>query len=413
MMVTVFMVSRAEIERARKAAGYLFIYGRRKVGKTYMTKNFLKYDVYFLVKRGGGVIAEGAPLSNIESFRQFLEIVKSLLKNEKTVVVDEFQRLPSEFLDHVQTLHPSGKLILLGSSFHTVKEVLSPRSPVLGLFSELKLSLISPRDIFTALSQRVGAQKAFELSAYLRDPWTLEHFRGKDTRIEDIVLYSKGAIRSLLGEVFLEEERSLSRVYEGIVRAIAAGKWRLKEVADMLYAKNLIQRADPSLVRPYFNNMEAMDLVSKIPLYKKNDFRYVVKSPIMEAGFFLDERFGLFEDDVSEAVVKDALLQKLPYHIELFCGQFFAELYSGRFEYFYSKDFDLDFVVTSGKKTLACGEVKWSSTPTKDDVYTFLERSRHIPGHKIFFAKKEVDVDGVISMTPEKILANLQQTIHT
>ncbi|PIV70295.1 MAG: ATPase [Euryarchaeota archaeon CG01_land_8_20_14_3_00_38_12] len=409
MVITIISVDRKEVGNAKKIQGYLLIYGRRKVGKTYLVKNFLGYDVYFLVKRGGGILAEGVPLSKIDSFDQFIELTKSLLKDGKTVVVDEFQRLPGEFLDYVQSFHPHGRLILTGSSFHIVKEILSSKSPILGLFSELKLSLLSASDIFTALSKRMNEEKSFELAPYLRDAWTLRYFKHESTRIEEILLFSKGAIRSLLGEVFLEEERSLSAVYEGLIRSLSIGKWRFKEVSDLLHSRGLIPRADPSLIRPYFNNMEEMDLVTKIPLYKTKNYKYIVKSPIMETGFLLDEKLNLFEEDIPEKRIKEMIDKKIPSHIEIFCGQIFAELYDGRFEYSYSKDFDIDFIITSGKKTLACGEVKWSSSPSKEDVYMFLNRTEHIHGDKIFFSKKEINIDGVISLTPEKLLKLIKE----
>ena len=190
----------------------------------------------------------------------------------------------------------------------------------------------------------MSEEKSFELAPYLRDPWTLRYFKHEGTRIEEILLFSKGAIRSLLGEVFLEEERSLSAVYEGIIRALSIGKWRFKEVSDLLHSRGLIPRADPSLIRPYFNNMEEMDLVTKIPLYKTKNYKYIVKSPIMETGFLLDEKLNLFEEDIPEKRIKESIDKKIASHMEIFCGQIFAELYDGRFEYFYSKDFDIDFL---------------------------------------------------------------------
>ena len=213
-MVITIIVTRNHAKRLNDLSNYTLIYGRRKVGKTFLVKNFIDHDLYFIVKRGGGIIFEDDSISNIDSFELFLERLRSELKDEKTVVIDEFQRLPEEFLDHIQSFHPQGRLILAGSSFHVMKDILSPNSPILGLVSEFKLSLISPDNVFKELATHIDPNKAFELSPYLRDPWTIQYFNEEKTSLEDILFFSKQTIPSLTGEIFLEEERTLSEVYE-------------------------------------------------------------------------------------------------------------------------------------------------------------------------------------------------------
>ncbi len=405
MVVTVIIVTRKHTDKLNKQPNYVLIYGRRKVGKTYLVKQFLDYDIYFIVKRGGGII-EGDSVRSIDSFETFLEIVKSHLKGGKTIVIDEFQRLPDEFLDYVQSFHPEGKLILTGSSFHVMKDILSSKSPILGLVSEFKLSLITPENIFTELSQHMDAEKAFELSPYLRDPWTLQYFQGKQTDLKDIITFSKQSIQSLLGEVFLEEERTLSGVYEGIIRALALGKWKLKEIANLLYSRRLIDESDPSRIRPYFNNMMSMDLVNRVKLHHKKGYRYKIRSPIMELGYLLDERYNFFDEDISDKRVDSIISNNLYGHLEQFCGEVFSELYGGTLEYFYSSDFDIDFIITDGKDVLAVGEVKWTDSVSEKDVDKFLARTEYLSGDKIFFSKVEVEREGVTSFTPETLLAH-------
>ncbi|MFW6305527.1 MAG: AAA family ATPase [Candidatus Saliniplasma sp.] len=397
------VVTRNHTKKLNELSNYTLIYGRRKVGKTFMVKNFIDHDIYFIVKRGGGIIAEDDSISNIDSFELFLERLRSELSHGKTVVVDEFQRLPKEFLDHVQSLHPQGRLILTGSSFHVMKDILSPNSPILGLVSEFKLSLISPDNIFTELGTHIDPNNAFELSPYLRDPWTFQYFKEEETSLKDILFFSKRSIPSLTGEIFLEEERTLSEVYEGIIRSLALGRWKLKEIADLLHSRGLINQPDPSNIRPYFKNMMSMDLVSRIPLYHKKGYRYTIKSPIMELGYLLDERYNFFEEDVSEKRSKKIINDNIPKHVERYCGDLFAELYDGKYEYHYSSEFDIDFIITQNSDVLAAGEVKWTDNVSKKDVKGFQERTGYLAGDKIFFAKKEFEIEDVISLTPEKL----------
>ena len=195
-----------------------------------------------MVKRGGGALFVGGPLKRTDDYSQVIDIVVNALENGKIVVVDEFQRLPTEFIETLQMYYPKGKLILMGSSMHVASELTSTKSPLLGLLSEIKLSMLSPVDIFKALSKVIGPENALALSPYLRDPWALKYLnRTPEKTISSVLEYSRNAIPALIGETFLAEDRFLSEVYEGVIRSIANGKNTLKKASDQLYSKKLIK----------------------------------------------------------------------------------------------------------------------------------------------------------------------------
>ena len=129
----------------------------------------------------------------------------------------------------------------------------------------------------------------------------------------------------------------------------------------------------------------------------------MIKSPIMELSFMLDEKYNFFQQDISRKTLKKEISNILPKHIERFTGELFAQIYDGTYEYFYSKDFDIDFIIKRGKKVLAAGEVKWAK-PIKNDIDNYISRTKHIPGDKIFFSRTKVDDERVISLTPDNIL---------
>lgn len=402
-MVVTIIIERYETEIAKKAKKYLLIYGRRKVGKTFLVKNFLKYDIYILIKKGGGMYIEGGPVTTIDSYQQFTEFLSSWLSENKTIVIDEFQRLPGEFLEFLQLQYPNGKVILTGSSFHIIKDVISESSPILGLCADLRLSLISPLDIFNGLAKTLNRQSAFELSPYFSDPWVIPYLSKDKDNIEDILLLSKSTVNALIGEVFLEEEKKLSTVYEGIIRSLALGRWKLGLMADLLYSRKVLKKPDQHLVKPYLKNMEAMDLVKRIPIYNKKEFKYMIKSPIMELSFMLDEKYNFFQQDISRNALKKEISNILPKQIERYAGELFAQIYDGTYEYFYSKDFDIDFIIKRGKKVLVTGEVKWGR-PRKNDIENFISRTKHLSGDKIFFSKVKMDDERIVSLTPDNIL---------
>jgi AAA+ ATPase superfamily predicted ATPase len=102
-------VDREEANEIKKLKGWILIYGRRKVGKTFLIKNFLDWDYYFTVKRDGKI--EKYAVREIENIKDFVGIVSNLLSQNSTVVIDEFQRLPSSTVEEIAMNHPKGKII--------------------------------------------------------------------------------------------------------------------------------------------------------------------------------------------------------------------------------------------------------------------------------------------------------------
>lgn len=383
------VINRIECDSLKKLPGYVLLYGRRKTGKTFLLSELLTFDVYALVKHGGGIHIEGAPVTRITELNQFYELLGELLSAGKKVVVDEFQRLPTEFLDNVQIYHPRGKLVLCGSSTHVARDLLAPRSPVLGLISEVKLGLIRPSDMMAGLPGDLSPDRALELAMYLRDPWSIQYYRGVKTDIPEILIHSKLSIPSLVGECFIEEARHLSQVYEGILRGLAGGKWKLKDIADGLYSRKLIPTNSPSSVRPYFNVMEKMGLVERIKLFSKNKYQYRVASPLIELGYKLDEKYGFFDREVPEAMIGREVEQALGKHVESFLGFLLEERLEGNYEYLISKDYDIDIVITDFQRPICIAEVKWKNRFDRREYDRFLQRTERFDCKRIFIIKDD------------------------
>ena len=89
---------------------------------------------------------------------------------------------------------------------------------------------------------------------------------------------------------------------------------------------------------------------------------------------------------------------------ERFTGELMAELLGGTYNYFYSKEFDIDFIITRKNKTLAVGDVKWKGGIGSKDISLFEERVKHFKCRKFIFSKTQFEDDKIISITPENIL---------
>ncbi len=262
------VVHRREAEEIKRIGGWILLFGRRKVGKTYLIRNFLDYDHYFYVRVDGAISSEdGDYIYN--DLEKFAKDVKKLLKGEERVVIDEFQRLPEWVIEEISRVHPHGKLILSGSSMRIVSRVISRKSPLLGILYPYRLGLINPLDILNTLKEYVSMMDAVELAPYLRDPWTIPLFTDKDGYFRNLFSIIQYAVPGLIGEIFTAEEREITKTYEPLLALLGEGISDYREIARILFARNIIKKPESSMVLPYIKNLEGMGLVEKIKIYGK------------------------------------------------------------------------------------------------------------------------------------------------
>ena len=403
------IIYRDESDEIKKLNGWILIYGRRKVGKTFLIKNFLEYDVFFRVNRDGSILAEKFVISTINNMDDFSRAVSELLLADKKVVIDEFQRLPESVIERISTLHPKGKVILSGSSMRMIKKLFGSKSPLLGLAMQYKLGLIRPVNILRELSKKMDAMQAIELAPYLADAWTIPFYtKESDSEkvIYDLLKYSKFTVPSLVGEIFTEEEREFTKVYEAILRLIGAGELDYKNIASILASRKVINRADSSLIIPYIKNMEGMGLVDPLPIFSSKKKMYRLSSPMMEAFFYLADRYGFEDRDVSFEEARPTIEKLRNFAVQNFIGDLFASVYHGKKEYYVTPSKELDFIITVRNKAIIIGEVKWGKYDS-NDLKKFVEKSTFIKGEKIFITKNknEIKMDNVKIMDLDDILA--------
>ena len=88
-MIMGIVVPRWEIETINSIGDWILIYGRRKTGKSFIVRNFVKFDEYYFVSRSGRIYElyddRFRPLSRdvfLIDFREaFLKKGQSLLMN--------------------------------------------------------------------------------------------------------------------------------------------------------------------------------------------------------------------------------------------------------------------------------------------------------------------------------------------
>lgn len=395
-----------EVKRINEINKWILLYGRRKTGKTFLVRNFLNFDDYFFIKTNKNVLTED---NESISYETFIEILKRSLKSGKTVVVDEFHRLDKDFFDLLHSLKKQGKLILISSTLSLSKRLISARSALLGLFAEIPLGLISLEESLNSLKKfKFSKQERIELAILLREPIAVDYFNEKKKAretISTIILSSLKTIPALVGEIFSEEERELSAVYEGVLRGISIGNVGSGEISSYLFSKKLIKKDDPSIIQQYLNNLISFGIIRRIELFKKKKFIYKLVSPLSKIYYYADEKYNLSERKVTEEELSPIINELMPRIVEDNVREVLAEKYGLRESIFEAKDFDIDGILLKFKKPEIALEVKWGGLGKKE-----IDKAEEVLGkidatRKLLFVKDKkiiksnletIDVDDLI-----------------
>lgn len=382
-----------EVKKINETKKWILIYGRRKTGKTFLVNNFIKHDEYFFVKNNKSILSR---TNESISYETFIEILKRALEDNKTVVVDEFHRLGDDFFNFLHFVNKKGKLILISSTLFLSKKLISTKSALLGLFAENPIGLISLKDTFQVVKkQHFSKKETLELAILLREPITVDYFdEKKEARkiIALVLLSSIKTIPALTGEIFAEEEREISAVYEGILRAIAIGKVVSGEISSYLFSKKAIKKDDPSVIQQYLNNLVSFGIIRKIEVLNKKRFIYKLMSPLSKIYYYADEKYNLSERKMTEQELLLIIDELMPRLVEDNVREFFAEKYGLKETVIEAKDFDVDGCLLKFKKPEIVLEIKWKRL-RKEDLKKSEETLKKINARKKFlfvFDKKNI-----------------------
>ena len=390
-------IERSEAREIEDQPGWVLLYGRRKVGKTFILRNFIKHDVFVSVRRDRISYASGLPMSRVTSSESLIDLIGPVLKDGGTVIVDEFQRLPESFLDEAATFHPNGRLILSGSSLAVVSRVMGVGSPMLGLTSVHHLGLVRPTDVLSSLVGR-SPETAVPFAAYLRDPWLVPMQEGRRSLLpflHGVMASSRMAVPALIGEVFTESDRSLSQVYEGVIRALGARLWKPGDIAARLHESGLVSTGGSTEVTQYLANLIRMGLVDRVSVWGKSRQKaYRLASNVMDTFYYLADKHRIDEEDRPLRDIEENLRGSVSRAMERFVGELFSQLLDGQVEY--SFDPEVDFIITQGRKRkpMLAGEVRWGAFSARD-VRSFHRKVEDLECRKVFVVPKARSLDMV------------------
>ncbi|WP_297477219.1 ATP-binding protein [Thermococcus sp.] len=392
---------------------FLPIYGRRRVGKTRLVKEFIKDKpaVYHLARNStyldnlrdfAGAVLERYPSPYLtpESFSSFADVFRYLSEKGKVVVViDEFpyliqsdKRILSEFQYIVDEVVRVSKLylILVGSSVGMMEEhVLSQKSPLYGRRDgQIRLE---PLDFFSSWKLLgVDVEEAVRIYGVTGGvPAYLVFFN----RFEDVkrLAFSKQGFLYAEGDFLLSSELREPRVYKLILKAVAEGRTRFNEIStltgiprsnlfkyvEVLERLGFLRREKPITAPPKTKNTRYKIADNYIRFYFRFVERYRDEVELESLDFweeFLEEYNaylgGIFEDVARQFLVELNRAGKLPFR--------FTKI--GRW---WRKNEEIDIVALNERERRALlVEVKWKDLSVREarGVLKDLERKGGLIG---------------------------------
>ncbi len=431
--------------RLNKSAGFVVIYGRRRVGKTELIKRFLngKEHIYLLATlqsekdvvkkfsmRSARYFKDDATLKNPhtdwDSFFEYL--ARELRRSGKNIVLvfDEFTYLVQQnraitsilqyyWDEYLKTLPVM--LILCGSYVGMMeKEVLAYNSP---LYGRRTGQVYLDRMGFKYLKEFLKEYDIEELvEAYAIAggiPFYLQQLDSRKDIISNIKENFLRKDRPLFQDALfmLRDELKEPRNYLSILKAVSFGKTRPKEISDFA-------GLDPLLVGKYLDVLKGMKIVKRVvPVTAKKSQRGIYKVSDNYFNFWL--RFVYPNEDNIEMGMEEAVVGSIKKGFNAYVGERFEDLAReflvemnrlGRLPFVFSKigrwwhkGQEIDLVAMGSKGEYLAIEVKWKKMNKMDierTIRSLQEKAQKFKDCYFVIIAREIDKRDL--EVPEKTL---------
>src|SRR3989344_6645249 len=387
----------------RNIAKLIVLYGRRRVGKTELLKEFLKKHkgLYILarqeseaeqLKKVSSQVAEyyndevlkSSPFSNWDALFIYLSE-----KPRIPIVIDEFpyivqssKKITGILQDHWDNkFSKKGSFIVLcGSSINMMEKLLGQKSPIYGRRTEqILLEPLKFNDACLFFPESMNFKdKVLYYSVLGGMPAYLLEFDFKKSLRDNIIENTAKKSKFLYSDVLftLREELKEPRNYFSILFSIAKGNSRSGQIVNDT-------GLDKSFVTKYLSVLIDLQLIERrVPITEKNSARsrngiYLLKDNFFKFWFkFIFENQEYVEQEKQEKLVDEKILPEL----NSFAGRIFEEvalsemIRSGKYKNYifgrwWDKNLEADIVgIDRLNKRLLVGEVKFKKL-TKIEIH--------------------------------------------
>ncbi|MCK5459752.1 ATP-binding protein [Candidatus Parcubacteria bacterium] len=366
-----------------KKSQLILIYGRRRIGKTELTRQFAKNKdhIYYFVEN----LNIKTHLSNLSEivgkkynlplkFNNFEELFNFLKDKNLILIFDEFQEFLKEdknFLNNLQKVWDKSLkesnlfLILVGSSMSVFYKMLSYNSPIYGRRTgdwEVKKLAFSDISKFLPAYSKEDLVKTYGILGGVPE-YLLKFNPKKDFwhNIEDNIL-KKGSFLYNEMQMLLSYELKELNTYLLILKSISEGVNKLGEIASKNYLQiTVLPKYLQTLIRLGF-----VDYVLPFPYKARKKGIYIIKDNFTWFWFrFVFRNKTALENLQQKSVlneIKKDFNQEFGLRFELIAKEFLVDKFGVDFRKGWHKEIDIDLLAFDEKNIkLMAFEVKWKN----------------------------------------------------
>lgn len=326
---------------------FAVIYGRRRIGKTELIKQFLgdKKAIYFMgIESNAKLNLENLSKSILEfntgiradtsfsNFQAALEYVFQLAENDRIILaIDEYPyvaRSSKSLASTLQLLIDKYKdtsklmLILCGSSMSYIEDnVLSYKAPLYGRrTAQIKLLPFDFEETCRYLADMSGEDKALMYGAVGGTPQYLLQVSDKLSVEENIKNTYLNPISFLYEEPtnLLKQEVREPAIYTAIITAIATGASRMADISTKV-------GEDTSVCTTYIKNLISLGIVQKETPYGEKASRKTIYS-IADNMFRFWYRFVLENNSIIARGADDLAYKRIEPYFTDYMGKVFEDI---------------------------------------------------------------------------------------
>ncbi len=419
----IFVDRKNELEELRalsqsKEPAMALLYGRRRVGKTYLLGRIWENPFYFLAAdttletNRTDLLRELGQWSGIEiqpedypTWRSVFRLMNRIIRDEPQVVIlDEFQYLLGHKDDVVSQLtaiwdremdDSSLFLVLCGSEVSTMEALQAGDSPLFGRLSWS--SRLRPFDYFDSsrmlpwLPLREAIYLYGALGGMPRYLSAVKRNEGLRVSLCRILLSTRGEVHVQLQNLIAGEKGIRNTAeYDAVLRAVAAGRRELSEIASCTGLQNRAY-----VVRRILEVMENLDIIHRERNYgagPKSPWRYRIRdNALLFWHHFIEPNRSRLERNMIDSVWETSIEPQMDTYMGLVFEdavrqtllRFNAELglpvasTCSRWEGLdrNRRSIELDIVCKLENGEMLTGEAKWSSSSVEPDVHFRLLRN--------------------------------------
>ena len=387
-----------------KPAQLIVLWGRRRVGKTFLLKTFCSQypAIYFLATKTSTkdqlfqlseAISEffHDDLLAIRPFSKWEEVfvyLKEKSSGKYALVIDEFPYLMNsesaitsifqKGWDELLVHNDNIMLILNGSSISMMEnEVLSAASPLYGRRTgQWKVEPFKLRDI-SSFFPEAGLVDLIEIYSVIGGvPFYAQFFDPKRSLKENIKrkILKKGEVLYSDVDFLLREEFKEPRSYSPIILAIASGNHKFGKISSRT-------GMDKSNLTKYLSILNQLGIVYReVPVTEKYPHKskkglYFICDPFINFWFhFVWPNLRHLEMEKIDFVWREKIKPEFDHYVSMNCEKVISsalsdisgDILSGyeRIGRYWDKDIEIDILATDDKgRNALLGEIKWTKNP--------------------------------------------------